>query len=284
MRSRLSIISRDLFVLILFFSAQSFGQRLAIVTPDDSVSSRSYAIELGSRLSAKVRLVDHDQAATAFRSLTIPNPFNMSIADAKAAAAVIGVDNFLVLRSATQRRTSITRPDYYEAYATHFLVNGRSGEMILWRMTSREADTPAKAESSLAPTLDATTAELILAIRSSTAGRLSQPSATPIESVPVEGTPAAADLKTPVPYRRIKPEYTETAFLYDVEATVDIEVDIGADGTILGTRIVRWAGFGLEESVEKAVRSMNWRPAMRAGRPLPMRVLLRYNFTKVSKE
>jgi hypothetical protein len=36
--------------------------------------------------------------------------------------------------------------------------------------------------------------------------------------------------------------------------------------------------------VTDAVRAMNWRPAMRGGKPLPMRVLLRYNFTKVEKE
>ena len=284
MRSRLSITSRNFFVLLLLFSAQSFGQRLAILTPDDSASSKSYGIELESRLSARARVVDHDQAAAAFRSLTIPNPFNMSTTEAKAAAAVMGVDHFLVLRSATQRRTSIDRPDYYEAYAAHFLVDGRSGEMILWRLRSFEAVTPAKAEASLALTLDAAAAEFISSIKSSTASLSARPSATPIESVPDEGSPAAVNLKTPVPYKRIKPEYTDTAFLYEVKATVDIEVDIGADGTILGTRIVRWAGFGLEESVEKAVRSMNWRPAMRAGRPLPMRVLLRYNFTKTSKE
>ena len=63
-----------------------------------------------------------------------------------------------------------------------------------------------------------------------------------------------------------------------------IEADIGPDGKILATRIARWAGFGLEESVEKAVREMNWRPAMRKGTALPMRVLLRYNFTKKDKE
>ncbi|MEO8042966.1 MAG: energy transducer TonB, partial [Acidobacteriota bacterium] len=84
--------------------------------------------------------------------------------------------------------------------------------------------------------------------------------------------------------RRIKPDYTTTAFLYDVRATIDVEADVDSDGRILSTRIVRWAGFGLEDSVEKAIRSMNWRPAMRGGKPLPMRVLLRYNFTKVDKE
>jgi len=29
---------------------------------------------------------------------------------------------------------------------------------------------------------------------------------------------------------------------------------------------------------------MNWRPGERGGKPLPMRVLLRYNFTKIEKE
>jgi hypothetical protein len=61
-------------------------------------------------------------------------------------------------------------------------------------------------------------------------------------------------------------------------------VDIDAEGRIAASRIVRWAGFGLDESVEKAVRSMNWRPAMRNGKSLPMRVLLRYNFRKVEKD
>jgi outer membrane biosynthesis protein TonB len=71
--------------------------------------------------------------------------------------------------------------------------------------------------------------------------------------------------------------------LYDTKATVDLEADVDLDGKIIGTRIVRWAGFGLDESVEAAVRSMNWRPAMRNGKPLPMRILLRYNFTKLDK-
>jgi hypothetical protein len=52
----------------------------------------------------------------------------------------------------------------------------------------------------------------------------------------------------------------------------------------VSSKIVRWAGFGLEEAVERAVRSMNWRPAMRNGKALPMRVLLRYNFRKVEKD
>jgi TonB family protein len=82
----------------------------------------------------------------------------------------------------------------------------------------------------------------------------------------------------------MKPDYTPQAALHDVTATVDILVDVGASGVVIRTRIVRWAGFGLDESVEKTVRAMNWRPAERNGKSVPMRFLLRYNFKKLDKD
>lgn len=287
MRSRLFITNSVVAFLLLFVlvSANAIGQRVAILTPDGTDSSRRCAAAVGSHLTnASIKLVETDEATAAFRSTTIANSFNMTTTDAKAVASVMGVDHFLLVRSAVQRRTSISRPDYYEAYAAHFLVDGRTGELVRWRLRSFDADTPAKAEASLIPSCEAEGTELLNAIKASSGSRLSPASNAEIESVPDEGSPAAADLKTPIPYKRIKPEYTPTAFLYDVKATVDIEVDIGADGSILATRVVRWAGFGLDESAETAVRAMNWRPAFRAGRALPMRVLLRYNFTKTSKD
>jgi hypothetical protein len=87
-----------------------------------------------------------------------------------------------------------------------------------------------------------------------------------------------------MPYLRIKPEYTNTAFLYDVKATVDAEVSIDAGGNVKRVDIVRWAGFGLDEAVIDAVNKMNWRRGERNGKPLAMRVLLRYNFTKIEKD
>jgi TonB family protein len=74
------------------------------------------------------------------------------------------------------------------------------------------------------------------------------------------------------------------ASLYFVEATVDIEIEVDETGKLLKTEIVRWAGFGLDESVTDAIRKMNWRPASRNGKTLPLRVLLRYNFKKLEKE
>jgi hypothetical protein len=95
-----------------------------------------------------------------------------------------------------------------------------------------------------------------------------------------EKSPAARGFRAPVPYRRLKPEYTPEAALYDVKATVDLTIYLDAAGKIVRTDLERWAGFGLDESVEKNVRSMNWRPAERDGKPMAMKFLVRYNFKK----
>ncbi|HYO92126.1 MAG TPA: energy transducer TonB, partial [Pyrinomonadaceae bacterium] len=80
--------------------------------------------------------------------------------------------------------------------------------------------------------------------------------------------------------RRLRPSYPETARQAEAEATVDVEVDIGADGEVSKVEVVRWAGFGLDEATMSTVRQMHFRPAMRDDEPIPMRVLLRYNFRK----
>ena len=104
-----------------------------------------------------------------------------------------------------------------------------------------------------------------------------------IEEMPADGTPGALNFRSPIPYLRIKPEYTAIASFYDVAATVEIELTLASDGSILAADVVRWAGFGLDGSALKAVRSMQWRPAERNGKTLPIRVLLRYNFKKLER-
>ena len=102
--------------------------------------------------------------------------------------------------------------------------------------------------------------------------------------MPTENSPEAKNFRPPLPYKRIKPPYTRTAYLYSVEATVDVEIDVDETGKISRAEIVRWAGFGLDESVRETIRRMNWKAADRNGKSLPMRVLLRYNFKKIEPD
>lgn len=276
-----SIIS--LIAAAVLLAASVVAQRVAIVTPQQTASDAEYSQRLNESLSGAARVLDSTQSETAFRAVQIRDVYNMSIEEARAAASVMGCDYFVVVRTGIQRRSSFSRADYYEAFGVHYVVSGRTGELVAWILKSLEVDDRDKAFSVLAASTNGTAKEIVDKIRSANASEHRAPASAKIEEVPDPDSPAAANLKPPIPYRRIKPDYTATAFLYDVRATIDMEADVDSDGRILATRIVRWAGFGLEESVEKAVRSMNWRPAMRAGKPLPMRVLLRYNFTKVEQ-
>jgi len=264
----------------LMSASSILAQRVAIVTPQKSDQDAGYSQRLSESLPRPLKVLDHSQSEAAFRSVQIRDVHNMTVDEARAAAAVMGCDYFVIVRTGTQRRSSFSRADYYEAFAVHYVVSGRTGELVSWLLKSFEADDQNNAPLLLSASIDKTASEIVEKIRSANAAEQRAPTDMHIEEVPDAESPAAKNLKPPIPYRRIKPEYTSMAFVYGVRATIDMEADVDSDGRILSTRIVRWAGFGLEESVEKAVRSMNWRPAMRDGKPLPMRVLLRYNFTK----
>ena len=271
-------------ICFCLLAGKSLAQRVAVLIPEKPDRDVTYVEQLGSALKLPIRLLDLAQSTTAFRSLDVKTPYNMTAAESRAAASVMGCEYFLILRTGRLRRQSFSKPDYYESFAVSYLVSGRTGLLVGWWLKSFEADNQANADRQLAASIDITAAEIAGRMKSMTIAESRVIPSINIEEVPDETSPAALGLKPPIPYRRIKPEYTSTAALYDVKATVDLEADIDADGKILATRILRWAGFGLDESAESAVRSMSWRPAMRNGKALPMRILLRYNFTKLDKQ
>lgn len=270
------------FIMVLIVAAAAniaLAQRIAIFKPEKDSSTNEIVRSISSELSSKMRIVDPDIAASAFRSVDVQDPFNLSQSEARQIGTVVGCEAFLLFRTGVQRRAATDRPAYYEAFVASYIVDSRTGSLVDWHLDNFEAETAERASALLN--------KAVLPISERIAKSIKERStrASPnFPEPPVEGSPMSVGLKTPVPYKRIKPEYTTTAFLYNIKATIDIEADINIDGTVGATSIIRWAGYGLDESVEKAVRSMNWRPAMRDGKPLPMRVLLRYNFLKVEKD
>ena len=265
---------------ILLLSTALYSQRLALVEPE-SAKVEDLGSAVRAILTPDFRIVDESLADAAFRSVTVADPFNLTTSDARRIGEVIGVNNFILLRSAVQRRASLDRPAYFEAYAIAYVVNTRTGALEGWFRESVEGTSEKEARVRLIANAGSLADRIAGSLKQN---RFSIIRDTRFEEVPPDDSALAKGLRTPVPYRRLRPEYTELASNYGVRATVDIEVDIDADGTIVRTSIERWAGFGLEESVEKAVRTMNWRPAERNGKPLPMRILLRYNFVKVEKD
>lgn len=271
-------------VLGFFLCSASFAQRVAFIAPDRSSQSVKFSEALEDSLQGKLHLVDRAMSEAALSSVSVADHFNLTIAEAKHIGSVIGSQFFVLVRSANQRRSSLERDAYYESYGIIYLVSSRTGRLVLWKLVKGEAATVADAERVLFESTAHLANEISEQVRIAAKVESSEKPPPELEEMPAETSPDDRTFRGPVPYLRIKPEYTSLAYLYDVKATIDISVDLGRDGKILRAEIVRWAGFGLDRSVEDAVRKMNWRPAERGGKQLQMRVLLRYNFKKIEKD
>lgn len=274
-------VTLQVFLAVAAFSSAAAAQRIAVIAPENSPHSDRYAEAVSEHLSTSVKVLDRSLSEAAFRSVEFADTFNLSTAEAKRIGAVIGCDYFLLIRTGNLRRTSYERPEYYEAFAAVYLVSSRTGKLVFWKLNSFEADTTAHADKLLFDSPGGMTTEITDKLAANKVDANVRPD---MEEAPDADSSIAKDFRAPMPYKRIKPEYTRIAYLFGVRATVDIEVDIGITGEVMRAEIVRWAGFGLDESVTDAIRKMNWRPAMRKDKPLPMRVLLRYNFVKIEKE
>ncbi|HEX8746800.1 MAG TPA: energy transducer TonB [Pyrinomonadaceae bacterium] len=234
-----------------------------------------------------LELSDREEARTAARGAAYAGSLNMTLEEARQLGASLGADFFITGDAQTLRRSPSNGSVYYEAYASIFLVSSRTGRLITWERPSYRADRPDAASELLLKGLAggdlrgryavaiARAEQDEMRMRAEAVGRR----APLIEEAPVDVT-GAKGLRLPLPYRRLRPPYPETARQAEAEATVDVEVDIGADGEVSRVEVVRWAGFGLDEATVTTVRQMHFRPAMRDDEAIPMRVLLRYNFRK----
>ena len=270
------------FILLCSFSL-SAQQKIAVLTPDKTAESVNFAAKLETSLSAKFKILDSSFSETAFLSSNPEKPFNLATEQAKIIGAAIGCHYFVLVKSQNLHRYSSERKEYYESYAAVYVVSARTGRLVFWKLPSFNGDKSSDAAKLLLDSTDSLTAEISEKLKVISTEEASEKIAK-LEEIPDENSPAAKNFRAPLPYRKISPQYTALANLYGVAATVDIEIDFDEDGQIRRTEIVRWAGFGLDEAVTETIRKMNWRPATRNGKALPVRVLLRYNFKKLDKE
>jgi TonB family protein len=238
------------------------------------------------------RMLDRDASRAAALGAGYTWSLNMTLREARDLGAAIGCDFFLTGDAQVQRRSPSTGPTYYEAYASIFVVSARTGKLLKWERPSFESKTPEEALRLLLAEIDKgeLSARYLSLLRKAEEEErrqralISNTDATPIAEVPEEGSKEAAGLRLPLPYRRLRPAYPETAARAEAEGSVDVELDLDTAGEVTRVTVVRWAGFGLDEATIETVRQLHFRPAMRDGTPLPMRVLLRYNFRKPKRD
>jgi TonB family protein len=237
-------------------------------------------------------LIDQDQSRAAARGMGYDSSLNLALDEARDLGAALGADFFVVGDAQTLRRSPSNGQVYFESYASIFVVSARTGRLVLWQRPNFQAATADAAEQSLLSELASPQVRhsIGVAIRRQHEDERSERALafdrqTPIiEAAPDDEKKAEEDgLRLPRPFRRLVPLYPDAAAEAEAEATVDVLADIDLKGDVTRVEIVRWAGFGLDESTIDTVKRINFFPAMRNGVAVPLRVLLRYNFRKPAK-
>lgn len=292
-RNRLPGLLLCLLLLASASLAQTRPTRLAVLDFGKDPTGLRAAAVIRESLHSKEEprefaVIDRDQTGAASAGAGFEGSLNLTLQQARDLGSAIGCDFYFIGEAQTVRRFPSTKPIYFESYATIFLVSARTGRLLLWERPTVQRDSPEEAEKGLVAILlsEETRHRFVVALRRAQederAERVAalESNAAIIEMMSDDDSVTNKDVRAPRPYRRLKPPYPQTAAIAEVEATVDVLLDIDARGEIERVEIGRWAGYGLDQSVIDTVRQMHFFPAMRDGVAIPMRVLLRYNFRK----
>ena len=278
-------------------SAAQSPLRIAVIgfTHSQNELSRSLESVLGDSLSRdpRVALIDQSLIRPALAGVGYDGSINMSKDEARKLGSAIGCDFFLLGKAEALTRSEHDNKSYEEAYAGVLIVDGRTGTLAAFDFILNNASTTQAARQSLSKSLGGRTTgyvDRMTSIRTQTvAGRSGEAMGSrstaldPVEEMPVDGSQRAEGFKDPEFLNRVKPEYAIEADKADITATVEAMVVLRSNGDVGAIEITRWAGFGLDESAERAIRQLKFNPATRDGNPINLRALIRYNFRRVSE-
>jgi TonB family protein len=85
-------------------------------------------------------------------------------------------------------------------------------------------------------------------------------------------------ITTPSVVFRIEPEYTEEARRAKYQGSVLLLVLVDSEGSVREVRVIRSLGLGLDEKAVEAARQWKFKPAMRAGKPVPSTTTIEFSF------
>jgi len=92
------------------------------------------------------------------------------------------------------------------------------------------------------------------------------------------GTTAAGGITNPTVIYRVEPQYSEDARKARYQGNVTLEAIVHKDGSVEIVRVVRPAGYGLDENAQKALKQWKFRPAMKNGQPVDVVLNVEVNF------
>ena len=240
----------------------------------------------------RVLLVDDSIVRSALRGLGYDGSINMNREEARRVGSAIGCDFFITGKLEVLTRSERKGASHEEAFAGVMIVDGRTGDLAVFDFISEKAPTREVALNTVEKSMvERATGYIDRIIQVRARGQLPG-SAAPtnhgttagdlIEDMPNEDSPRAVGFKPPQFLNRVKPGYTSEAEQADITATVEVMVVFRSTGEMGGIEVTRWAGFGLDESAASAIRRLQYTPALRDGKPISIRAMIRYNFRRVN--
>ena len=85
-------------------------------------------------------------------------------------------------------------------------------------------------------------------------------------------------VSAPIPIYKPEPPYSEEARKAKYQGTVVLWIVVDATGNVTDARVVKPLGLGLDEKALETVRTWKFKPALRNGSPVPVRVMVEVSF------
>lgn len=271
--------------------------KIATLTADENRFTEKFTAQLFQQLAGQknLKLLDRDLTNAARRGIQVENLFNLSLTEAKNIGVAIDCEFYFIVRAENQRRSSFIKDYYFEAAAVVFLVSTRTGSLIHWEnavlIDAKEENAEKKLFGEI-PNISKrflqklqTTREIeLLSLTKNAKDSVENFADLPDDAKVETGEATPSKFRAPLPYRRLRPNYTAAANKADVAATVDVFVYLNERGETVKVTIERWAGFDLDEETVDTIKKMQFRPASLDDKPLAVRVLLRYNFRDINED
>lgn len=240
---------------------------------------------LGS--DSRVFLVEQSIVQPALKGIAYDGSINMSRDEARKLGSAIGCDFFITGKLETFTRSDRVAEEHEEAIIGLMIVDGRAGVLAAFDFIGEKLATREAAVAALIRTLAMRAGGYVDRMSRFQLARAqviqSRKSAESIEDIPDEGSPLAEGFAAPEFLNRVKPEYTDAAERADITAIVEAIAVFRANGEVGDIQIVRWAGFGLDESAGRAIRQLKFKAATREGKPVSVRATVRYNFRRLTE-
>jgi len=278
------------FVFSLQLSVMGYSQapiRLAIVEMAGDDRGEIVTL-LRDSANQSFELVDRELTNAAVRGAGYTGSLNMSRSEASALGRSIGCDFYILGKIQVGRRSVSSEQFYFDALAGLFLVETRTGRLIRFTFERTEAESELLAYAGLEATIKAKWEQFAGEMLSARATHEKEIESAGQSNLPtfilLDNETQAEGIDPPVFYQRLKPEYTREADLAGITASVELEATFGEDGKVGQVEVIRWAGFGLDESAIATVRQLKFQPASRSQgsekKRLTIRGIVRYNFRR----